>query len=66
MEAIIAAFSVLIAFFTVPETYAPVLLDRKAKKLRKTTGDQRFWHPHESEHFSINNIITKHLSRPLL
>jgi hypothetical protein len=28
--------------FTVPETYAPVILDRRAKKMRKETGDAKF------------------------
>lgn len=28
--------------FTVPETYAPTLLARRAKKMRKETGDSRF------------------------
>lgn len=28
--------------FTVPETYAPTLLARRAKKLRKTTGDSKY------------------------
>ncbi|KAI1623469.1 MFS transporter, partial [Exophiala viscosa] len=28
--------------FTVPETYAPAILDKRAKKLRKETGDARY------------------------
>jgi hypothetical protein len=65
MEAIISVVIVLIAFFTMPETYGPVLLDHKAKELRKSTGEQRWWHPHEDERISVDNVITKHLSRPL-
>ncbi|CAK5262687.1 unnamed protein product [Mycena citricolor] len=29
----------------VPETYAPVLLRRKSRRLRKETGDERYWAP---------------------
>ncbi|KAF7357880.1 RNA polymerase II-associated protein [Mycena venus] len=32
-------------FLFVPESYAPVLLKRKAAKLRKETGDQTYWAP---------------------
>ncbi|KAJ7680960.1 major facilitator superfamily domain-containing protein [Mycena polygramma] len=32
-------------FLFVPESYAPVLLKRKARKLRKETGDQSYWAP---------------------
>ena len=38
---LILAFVVWVAIaFTVPETYAPTILARRAKKLRKETGDQ--------------------------
>ncbi|KAJ7624144.1 major facilitator superfamily domain-containing protein [Mycena rosella] len=43
---IIWTFAELIAIFLlVPESYAPVLLKRKARKLRKETGDQSYWAP---------------------
>ncbi|KAJ7902327.1 MFS general substrate transporter [Mycena leptocephala] len=35
----------LAIFMFVPESYAPVLLKRKAQKLRKETGDQTYWAP---------------------
>jgi hypothetical protein len=65
MEAIIVVASFTLALFAMPETYAPVLLRRKAQRMRKTTGDERYWHPHEKEKVSVNNIVTKYLSRPL-
>jgi hypothetical protein len=40
--------TVLLALF-VPETYGPILLKRKAWKLRKETGDDRYRAPIESE-----------------
>lgn len=36
---IFGLFFLLVYFFTVPETYAPVLLNRRAKKLRRETGN---------------------------
>lgn len=65
VQAIVTFFAVIVAFFFLPETYNPVLLNNKAARLRATTGDQRYWHPHENEKMNLDNIITKHLSRPL-
>ncbi|OJJ43873.1 hypothetical protein ASPZODRAFT_73588 [Penicilliopsis zonata CBS 506.65] len=66
IEAIMAFIVLVISFFFLPETYAPVLLKRKARRLRESTGDQRYWHPSEKDRVTLNNIVTKHLSRPLL
>lgn len=64
-EAIFVAVVVLVTFFAMPEVYSPVLLKRKAKRVRKETGDERFWHPHEAEKIRLNNVINKYFSRPL-
>lgn len=48
-----------------PETYAPVLLKKKAQRLRKTTGDERYWHPQEKEKIDICTLATKSLARPI-
>ncbi|KAL7416382.1 major facilitator superfamily domain-containing protein [Mrakia frigida] len=37
-----AAFCLLVIVFTIPETYAPVILVQKAKRLRKETGEPWF------------------------
>ncbi|KAJ5281768.1 major facilitator superfamily domain-containing protein [Penicillium angulare] len=66
IEAIIAFFLFGLCALCLPETYAPVLLKQKAQRLRKSTGDDRYWHPHEEEKISVHNIVTKHLARPLL
>ncbi|KAJ5784298.1 major facilitator superfamily domain-containing protein [Penicillium pulvis] len=66
MEAIIAFFLFALCALFLPETYAPVLLKLKAQKLRKSTGDERYWHPHEKEKIEMHNIVTKHLARPLV
>lgn len=64
VEAIFVFFNVALdtAFF--PEVYAPVLLARKARRLRKA-GDEKAWHPHENRKLSPKEILTKHFSRPL-
>ena len=33
--------------------------------MRKQTGDQRYWHPHEAERMSPKNIVTKYFARPV-
>ncbi|CAL1707709.1 unnamed protein product [Somion occarium] len=45
-----------IALLVIPETYTPVLLKRKAKRLRASTGDNRYHAPGESE-TSRSNIL---------
>ncbi|KAI0283386.1 major facilitator superfamily domain-containing protein [Russula aff. rugulosa BPL654] len=37
----------VVVFLTMPETYGPVLLARKAKRIRKETGDNRYYAPKE-------------------
>lgn len=48
-----------------PETHGPVLLKRRAASLRKTTGDARWFHPHEHVKIDPRSIVVKHLTRPL-
>ncbi|EFX02659.1 major facilitator superfamily transporter multidrug resistance [Grosmannia clavigera kw1407] len=58
-------FFVAILLF-VPETYAPVILETRAKKLRKQTGDHSYKGEHELLRRSFKNIARVHLARPLL
>lgn len=48
----------------VPETYHPVLLRNKARKLRKVTGDERWKAPMEKTNKSIPKTIGNSLLRP--
>jgi len=50
--------------FLVPETYHPVLLRKKARKLRKETGDERWIAPMEKMNKSIPKTIAHSLTRP--
>jgi len=54
---------VLILLF-VPETYAPVLLRRKAIKLRKETGDDRWQAPIERMNKSVLKTVLWSCIRP--
>lgn len=65
IEAIWVFVVFCMSFFLMPELYGPVLLQRKAKRLRQETGDARYWHPHETAKITIQNVLTKHVSRPL-
>lgn len=53
----------MIALF-VPESYHPVLLRNKARKLRKETGDERWKAPMEKTNKSIPKTIAYSLLRP--
>ncbi|KAJ5635597.1 uncharacterized protein N7484_008910 [Penicillium longicatenatum] len=52
--------------FLVPETYHPVLLRRKAQKLRKETGDDRYIAPIEKLHRSVAQTVLRSMYRPIL
>ncbi|KAF7798663.1 hypothetical protein EIP86_009887 [Pleurotus ostreatoroseus] len=43
----------------VPETFEPVLLKRKAKKLRKATGDSRYYAPLDHREISMVRAVLK-------
>ncbi|KAL4960962.1 MFS transporter [Aspergillus stella-maris] len=55
----------MLALF-VPETYHPVLLRRKAQRLRKETGDDRWQAPIEKLDRSITRTVLQSLYRPVL
>ncbi len=51
--------------FFLPETYAPVLLRRRAAKMRKETGDPSFMTEQERNKRSLKEIIKVSLFRPM-
>jgi hypothetical protein len=57
---------VAVATFCMPELYEPYLLRKKAQRLRKATGDNRWHHPHEDIKLDFKEIVTKQFARPLL
>ncbi|KAI3398974.1 hypothetical protein diail_8001 [Diaporthe ilicicola] len=62
---IIWAFTICLALVvTVPETYHPVVLRNKARKLRKDTGDERWKAPIEKSNKSLVRTVGLSLLRP--
>lgn len=57
---------VLLVIIFVPETYEPVLLKRKAKRLRKETGDDRYFAPIEKIETNLFHTIVLSSKRPIL
>src|SRR5271170_2835947 len=56
--------STIILFFTLPETYAPILLRGKARKVRAETGDTLVYAAIEREDQRILKLLKITLSRP--
>ncbi|KAK3316618.1 general substrate transporter [Apodospora peruviana] len=64
--AILAGVITIFTFFTLKETYAPLILERKTKRLRKETGNQEL---HSIYHDGIENPIEKiksSITRPMV
>ncbi|KAF4974339.1 hypothetical protein FZEAL_8737 [Fusarium zealandicum] len=50
--------------FLVPETYHPILIRNKARKVRKETGDDRWQAPNEKIQKSVVSAVSRSLLRP--
>ena len=48
-----------------PESYEPIILKKRARKLRKETGNNNIVAPAELEKHSIKRTITVTLTRPI-
>lgn len=66
IEAIIVFTVTGLAIIALPELYAPVILKRKASRLRRESGDPNYYHPHEDVRPNPREIVTKHFSRPII
>ncbi|KAI0829409.1 MFS general substrate transporter [Trametes gibbosa] len=51
-------------FLVVPETYMPVILKRKAKRLRKSTGDEKWYAPIERQEYKLVRMILNSCRTP--
>ncbi|OOF98379.1 hypothetical protein ASPCADRAFT_164889 [Aspergillus carbonarius ITEM 5010] len=56
----------LLAFCIVPETYAPVILQKRAARLRKETGNSALYSLLDNNRPTMNDIVTKYLLRPIM
>ena len=63
--AVIYAGVTFIVLFFLPETYGPVLLVRRARKLRRQAQSIDAYAPRELENNSIDQLLRKVLTRPL-
>lgn len=63
---IVALFIQVAGFFLLKETYAPTLLHRKAKKLRKETGDDEWHTEFERPKRSLTSTLSVSLRRPFI
>ncbi|KAG2120750.1 MFS general substrate transporter [Suillus discolor] len=50
--------------FTMPETYSPVLLAKRAKEIRKRTGDEKYYAATELQRITLSQRIENILARP--
>lgn len=64
--AIIDGILQIFTAFFFRESYGPVILSRKARLLRKATGNYQLRTPYESEDRRISNVIILSLKRPLV
>lgn len=65
IQLILSGVCWVILTFTVPETYAPAILDKRAKKLRKETGDQRYVTEKDIDQRPFGEQLRIFLIRPL-
>ncbi|ANB11822.1 Tpo1p [Sugiyamaella lignohabitans] len=63
---IMAAVALLSCVFLYEETYHPMILVQKAKLIRKATGNQLVYAPHEQVEIDMAELVTKNLTRPIV
>ena len=62
--AMFTGFCFVLTVFVIPETYAPVLMIRKAQAIRKQTGDERFTAALERQNTRWSARLRTVLGRP--
>lgn len=55
-----------VAWLVVPETYVPVLLQRKARRLRLETGNWAFHAKIDESDMSVREFVVRYLTRPFV
>ncbi|KAK4231981.1 citrinin biosynthesis cluster MFS transporter mrr1 [Podospora fimiseda] len=56
----------LVMVYGVKETYHPALVKAKTAKMRKETGDERYWCQYEDDNLSKKEVILEGLKRPFV
>lgn len=62
---IMSGTAIIGLIFLYEESYAPLILCRKASELRRRTGNWGIYAPHESVELDLNQIVTNNLTRPV-
>lgn len=62
----LTAFTLVVGFFFARETYAPRILTLKAKRVRKETGDDRFYSAFEIQSETPKQKLKRYLLRPVI
>lgn len=66
LQLILAFVSWVLITFTVPETFAPILLQKRAKKLRKTENDPKYVTEGELDSRPLGEKLRIFLLRPFI
>ncbi|CAE6425089.1 unnamed protein product [Rhizoctonia solani] len=61
-----AGVCTIVLALTLPETYAPIILKKRAEKLRKSTGDERFYSAIERENLHWAKRLENIMGRPFI
>jgi hypothetical protein len=63
---IFASVCLLVIIFAIPETYSPGILVKKAARVRKETGDDRYYAPLEKAERSLKSTLEGVLLKPFV
>ena len=63
---ILSAIGFIACVFLLEETYAPVILSRKARKLKKETGNWALYAKQDEVEITPRDVITKYFTRPFM
>ncbi|THG99595.1 hypothetical protein EW026_g2776 [Hermanssonia centrifuga] len=64
IQLIVAGFVYVLMVLTVPETYAPTILLKRARRLRKETGDNTYVTEQELDRRPLSEELTEFILRP--
>lgn len=64
IQLILAGFVYVLMVFTVPETYAPTILLKRARRLRKETGDETYVTEQELDKRPLSEELAVFILRP--
>ncbi|KAM5544315.1 hypothetical protein V8D89_001975 [Ganoderma adspersum] len=66
LQAIFAGSCLVAIIFIIPETYAPVILVKRAQRKRKETGDDRYWAPLEKQQMTVSERLKQVVAKPFI